>query len=167
MKKAPFLALVAVIVLLIGMWPPWPAGSQTTGITSQTQVVNSTAAAGTSSVIALDGKYSELHGHRADFYLHGERRGVREYAGDAIRTRRSERGELELRIERNDNRNDNAISDERQRCESAGWVLLHLEWKQRNALCLGGLLECDRQGSSGSYGCAGSNGPYWAAWANW
>ena len=58
MKKAPFLALVAVIVLLIGMWPPWPAGSQTTGITSQTQVVNSTAAAGTSSVIALDGKYS-------------------------------------------------------------------------------------------------------------
>lgn len=58
LKKAPFLALVAVIVLLIGMWPPWPAGSQTTGITSQTQVVNSTAAAGTSSVIALDGKYS-------------------------------------------------------------------------------------------------------------
>lgn len=58
LKKAPFLALVAVIVLLIGMWPPWPAGSQTTGITSQTQVVNSTAAAGTSSIIALDGKYS-------------------------------------------------------------------------------------------------------------
>ena len=56
--RLPFLALAIVGALVLGSWPPWPIGAQSTGVVVTTPVVSSTASVGTSGVLTLDGKYS-------------------------------------------------------------------------------------------------------------
>lgn len=51
-------AFAAVTALVVAGWPPWPLHAQANAPVISTQLVSSAASSGTSSTLALDGKYS-------------------------------------------------------------------------------------------------------------